>query len=330
MSLPLKHVRVEQNQRADTDDFLATNTLALQNLFLALKHGFAPNNGWLQPGAISYAGPGMACELVAPVAVITDQGLAIMSETATLTPGNGDGSNPRIDLVSAYWSEVDASSETRQFMDQATGVPYGQSVDTRTEWKLTAALTAGTPAADPVRPATPANHVALWEILVPTGATDLTGGTFTLIPSDALVRPQLQAADAWPAATEYFQPTVVGETFTSTDIFEVEIPDGRSALFLYAVVLYVGEVNASANNPVFMPYFRASIIDEDGVEIGYSYFGGFHAPMTFTAIVMAHREGPVAKKAYQLRLANPVGDALPLIDIGSEYGAVNQFYAMII
>ncbi|GEM_PF-5268241 len=220
MGLPFQYVNVEQNQRADSADFVAIGTLALDNLHLALLNGFAPSDGWIMPGEMDWDS-GMQCYLRTPLVVATSQGLVALASDESIVPAVGDGSNPRIDLVSVGWQAVDGSLEEKQFINTDTGASYPDDIVTRKRWEPVVTLTAGTPAASPSRPATPANHVALWEILVPTGATALTDDSFTLIPSEGGNQRGRLQMETWPTtgSTAYTSP------YTSPTIVEVETPD---------------------------------------------------------------------------------------------------------
>jgi len=80
----------------------------------------------------------------------------------------GDGSNPRYDLVSVQLSHGNGDPESRDFEDGTTRVKSSTTPNKRRNVTLTKTLTVGTPAGSPTIPSTPANHVPLYAVLVPT------------------------------------------------------------------------------------------------------------------------------------------------------------------
>jgi len=97
-----------------------------------------------------------------------------------LTFGAPSG-NPRIDLVVATPAAVDADSQSRTILvDPVARTTTPQNVFKTTNPQATLAVVAGTPGSSPVPPAVPSGAFALFEVFVPTGASDATG--FSAVP----------------------------------------------------------------------------------------------------------------------------------------------------
>jgi hypothetical protein len=79
-----------------------------------------------------------------------------LAASGTLTVATADPSNPRVDLVCAYVSDVGTSSS------------FG-AVE----------IITGTPGASPSPPSAPANSISLAQVTVPAGATSVTSGNIT-------------------------------------------------------------------------------------------------------------------------------------------------------
>lgn len=204
MGLPIKRVRLEQYQRTDETDGNAFGALGLDALYQSLKAMLG--TGWVTLGALDPVGPGRACTLRAPTAAITPEGIAITSTDQTVTPGANASGDPRIDLVSISWTETDTDSDERDFINPISKVIAPQNTNTRKTWSAPITLTAGVPDPDPSAPATPANHVALYEILVEDGATEITAADITPVASAANLKvPQLSKA-TWAGVGAAVQP----------------------------------------------------------------------------------------------------------------------------
>ncbi|MBI3654085.1 MAG: hypothetical protein HY231_23895 [Acidobacteria bacterium] len=97
----------------------------------------------------------------------------------TLTLAPADSTNPRIDLIYALLTEdADAGQETRHAKkDPADADSAEADVSVYTEKRNTLSINkvTGTPATSPAVPALPANSAPLYYVIVPTGATVLTG-----------------------------------------------------------------------------------------------------------------------------------------------------------
>lgn len=99
--------------------------------------------------------------------------VSTLTATATLTVQTADPSNPRIDIVVAYVSDV-GSSASFGAVEIITGVP----------------------AATPTAPAAPANSITLAQITVPAGVTAMTNGMiadvrpFTTTTGGVLIAPK--------------------------------------------------------------------------------------------------------------------------------------------
>lgn len=98
---------------------------------------------------------------------------------SNVTHTAADGTNNRIDIVVATPARATASTQSRNFKDAGTGVVSSQSMVVETDWLATLTVVAGTPAASPAVPATPAGTIKLAEILV-TAVTGISGaGAYT-------------------------------------------------------------------------------------------------------------------------------------------------------
>lgn len=109
----------------------------------------------------------------------SDYELARWAQTV-LTFGGPSG-NPRIDLVVVTPAAVDTDQQSRNVLiDPVARTITPQSVFKTTNPVATLAVVAGTPGTSPVPPAVPAGAFALFEVYVPTGASDATG--FSVVP----------------------------------------------------------------------------------------------------------------------------------------------------
>lgn len=303
-SLPLQIVRVDQDQRGDSDDFNYANSLALDNLYLALKNLLG--TGWLQPGTMEWVGPGMECYLRTPCGAITAEGLALLADDYPITPDDGDADNPRIDLVSIGWQAANAAAAQKWKINQATEVPYEADVYTRVQHTPVITLTKGTPAATPSCPSTPANHVALWEIYVEADATTLSDAVFTPVPSGIANKAPSLSIATWPgpgAATQAL-PYVTGTLLSCAS-------KGSIALIVATVAIVT-----QSTDPQHTPLHTLFVTIEDatsGDAVGRTIVhlgGGEYQTVVILGQLAAPSQGT---RNYRLRIADggyPVADEL--------------------
>ncbi len=99
--------------------------------------------------------------------------LAILrATTQSPTLNDGDGTHPRIDVVSITPATALLDSELMLLPGGGTQAQF-----TRRGPGTTIVVTEGTPAASPVAPSTPSGSIKLAEVLVPAGLTAAGGGT---------------------------------------------------------------------------------------------------------------------------------------------------------
>lgn len=91
----------------------------------------------------------------------------VRAQAYTGTLGAHDATNPRIDKVCIRAATIGDESASRNVKNPSTGVVSSTSVDQRLRLTSEVLVVAGTPAASPTSPATPAGYVAIGEALVP-------------------------------------------------------------------------------------------------------------------------------------------------------------------
>lgn len=96
--------------------------------------------------------------------------------TGNIVHAAADPSNNRIDLICITPARGNQSQQTRNFKDASTSVISAVLLYTETDWLSTLTIVAGTPAASPAVPATPAGAIALCRVLV-TAATGIAGSS---------------------------------------------------------------------------------------------------------------------------------------------------------
>lgn len=142
----------------------------------------APKNV-VRRGLVATPGAGLqvsvsAGELMQFVAGATDNQseykLGVLEAAASAVIGANASGNPRIDRISATISFVDDDTEVRNIQQLPSRSVLGVSVPTTKTPSIALTVTAGTPGATPLPPATPAGKVALWDVLVPDGAAAIT------------------------------------------------------------------------------------------------------------------------------------------------------------
>lgn len=89
----------------------------------------------------------------------------VVSTAGSVTLG-AHNSSPRVDIVCLAPLLDEDQSESRSVKD-GSGTVTAQSVDKRARWSYTALVVAGTPAAVPVAPATPAGYLLCATVVVP-------------------------------------------------------------------------------------------------------------------------------------------------------------------
>lgn len=87
-----------------------------------------------------------------------------------------DGANPRIARVSVGEASADSDASIRNILTLPARTITPTNVNKTRSPSATVTLTLGTPAANPVAPATPAGHVALWDVYVPAAAASIAAG----------------------------------------------------------------------------------------------------------------------------------------------------------
>jgi hypothetical protein len=112
---------------------------------------------------------------------VDDSSYEIARWAQTVPTFGGPSGNPRIDLVVVTPAAVDTDLQSRNILIDPTARTISpQNVFKTTNPQGTIAVIAGTPASSPVPPAVPAGAFALFEVFVPTGASDSTA--FSVIP----------------------------------------------------------------------------------------------------------------------------------------------------
>jgi hypothetical protein len=85
------------------------------------------------------------------------------------------GSLNRIDIVSIKAAVEVTDTESRRYKATVEAVPTNQSFDIEEDWEADIVITAGTPDASPVAPATPAGYIRIASVLV-TAVTGIAAG----------------------------------------------------------------------------------------------------------------------------------------------------------
>lgn len=211
--MPLEKIQVATNQRTDKLDMNRATAYALANLALAARHLIVDAGRVLRGGALRPADPPTRFLTLEPLAALSANGELILLENDYALPEvapNSSG-NPRIDLVSIGYAEADSRTEQRTFidplnLDPVTGKPIQYQAATPTTITATpeVTLTTGTPAASPSPPPTPANHIALWQIAVANGATQLTASELTRVEAERISR--LRGATFMPTGNPQTSP----------------------------------------------------------------------------------------------------------------------------
>jgi hypothetical protein len=251
--MSFQRAQVYPQQRFDSKDFNGTNDLAFSNLALALRYAIQPNGGLIKGGAVTATSPASKAVDVAPLFAINDNNeMMVLEATDTKAIGDNTSGNPRIDLVSVGYSDVDDIQESRQFWDQTGGFAFPQNVDTRKTTTATVVVTQGVPAASPSVPATPAGHVALAQIAVEDGFTAITDGD--IITYETTTGLIAGVADWGANPINHAFPA----DFVSDPLWSVATPQGRTTFMMI-------QLNWAAGNEQQQPIYMI-IEDADSSE----------------------------------------------------------------
>lgn len=90
-----------------------------------------------------------------------------------------DVTNPRIDIVCVKAARTNSLTESRFYKDAVTDVISMQSLVTETDWLADIIVVAGTPAASPSAPATPAGYLRIATLAVAAGTGLAGAGSIT-------------------------------------------------------------------------------------------------------------------------------------------------------
>lgn len=171
------------NQRADTADMNGIGTLAEQSLwdgFAARVFGDAPD-GFVGDDCLPgkgvgdleyYVGTGMGLISLVGGSFECDYTPIYVNSLQSGSCDAHDATNPRIDILSLAPLEVDDEASTEKIL--SGGVLVAQSKYTRRRRSFVLTYTAGTPAAMPAQPATPADNLLVATINVPAAAGAIT------------------------------------------------------------------------------------------------------------------------------------------------------------
>jgi hypothetical protein len=202
---------------------------------------------------------------------------------ANLTFANPSGANPRIDLVVVTPAMVDTDSQSRTVLvDPVARTVTPQNVFKTTNPQATVAVVTGTPASSPVPPAVPAGAFALFEVFVPTSASDSTA--FGVCPRMFRRAPFPWSAQSgilsgftpqWDLSVD---PTTTDSTISFGALDDCKVLIDGEVLETLGVTLEVFQ-DAGANNPF------ASAAAAHWHKPYYLYaVGGRHCPQRGTAL----------------------------------------------
>lgn len=83
----------------------------------------------------------------------------------------GTSTHARIDVLSAQAGIVEDQPGVRQHKDVSTGMRSTKTFDLRALWSTSVTITEGTPATSPVAPSTPAGHIKIGEVYIPSSSS---------------------------------------------------------------------------------------------------------------------------------------------------------------
>lgn len=235
-------VRVDSNQRGESQDFNATNELALLNIARAMRGFFAPIPSRVYRGfLVTETDPVSASVDVHPGAAMdaTYQMIVLDSTTSLVVSENASG-NQRIDIVQIKYTDAEAQSESRQKWNPATEAWYAHNVNVRRTATATVAIKAGTPGANPVAPSPDTGYFAIAQILVPAS---WTGGGRTIDDGDITNLPGARGtglvASSWVSGQAGIHnfPT----DFVTSTILSLETPEGMNTVIAMNVTWQSGD-----------------------------------------------------------------------------------------
>jgi hypothetical protein len=195
---------------------------------------------------------------------------ATLPSQETLTVTAADPTNPRVDLVVAFVSDVGSSAS------------FGQ-----------VAVITGTPAASPVPPVAPGNSITLARVSVPAGATSVTGGNIVG------TRPFTCAVGGIPVAPRgsllgyigqlAFDPASVSFYHNVNGGGGVPVPiQARMLPFAPVTAVLTGGNFSLATAPAQVPGLSASVTCDGKTDLKLTYhvagFTGLSSAVTFVTV----------------------------------------------
>ncbi len=248
--MPLKTVRVAQNQRGEAEDINDIGLLGLGNLTSALRGFVSPGtDGKITRGGLVYpTAPASKNVLIQPSAGFNPSGLPILLEAEdTKAIADNASGNPRIDLVSISVASVDTDEVPRKFWNPATETSFDANTDTRTELVTSVTVTQGVPGATPSPPATPAGHVPLARVAVANGMTSITDDDITMLDASLLTPVKYRE---WQWGPDYGVDgafaTAVALPYETPDLVALNTPAGSVTVLLAEIV---GRVLSLSSSP---------------------------------------------------------------------------------
>lgn len=179
--------------------------------------------------------PNMPTPIAAPIEAQYDAHKAALyplwlGSDATLTLSDGDATHPRRDLIVVTPGTSEDAYETattvRRWLQPLTrALTRPADISPRQTWTATPSVVAGTPAASPSLPATPAGTIAIGWVEVPAGATS---ATTTLSMRDTRPHMWREAGHDTIPPDQYARPIVVSGgdvTESSPAAMTVEVAD---------------------------------------------------------------------------------------------------------
>lgn len=134
------------------------------------------------------------------------------SDEWTLT--NGDGTNPRVDLLQMKLEYISSDVQLRDFKDASTGVITSNSVSKKRRVQCTLLVKVGTPAASPAIPTPDTGYVPIGMAVVGNGWT--TGGNAPIFGTDTTALNNVVIMDMrWPVRTRAYRVQARDGVFTS-------------------------------------------------------------------------------------------------------------------
>ena len=306
--MPDQYLRREMwtvNERVDSYDLNQTNDLAAANLGLAIAKFIAPSGGVVNGGGASPAG-GMLITLN-PLSAIAGVNLIIVESARTVGPfaANSDPNGyARLDLISVGYAEAPSNSEQRTMINPVSGSTYGATINTKVTANPVVTITQGVAASDPALPATPAGHVALYQVRVGSGVTEITADKITQIPASRVDR----VRNIFEVSTS--GGVAVTAPWTSSKSLSFSVADGAAALLIAS---FEGAPVADQAEPNFAPVATLAVSIEDAAAPNVSlaraavpYWCARYSGITLcpqqTATVIAPLYGPLTLKSYRLRV----------------------------